>query len=147
MGIQRMVPCCGQRHFSANLYGVFPFPCGWSSDQREVSRCARQCAGVAESQKVKRWLYTLFYRVDSKLRHARRGLCLGTLPKIMTLRWCRVRVLSHEKGLRDRNSPTCTLSQNGYGDKVHRFRVATVPLIKERQRLGSCLTCVGKVVR
>jgi hypothetical protein len=22
-----------------------------------------------------------------------------------------------EKGLRDRNSPTCTLSQNGYGDK------------------------------
>ena len=22
----------------------------------------------------------------------------------------------HEKGLRDRNSPTCTLSQNGYGE-------------------------------
>ena len=22
----------------------------------------------------------------------------------------------HAKGLRDRNSPTCTLSQNGYGD-------------------------------
>ena len=24
----------------------------------------------------------------------------------------------HAKGLRDRNSPTCTLSQNGYGDGV-----------------------------
>ena len=30
----------------------------------------------------------------------------------------------HIKGLRDRNSPTCTLSQNGYGDNVFRNKAS-----------------------
>jgi hypothetical protein len=37
-----------------------------------------------------------------------------------------------EKGLRDRNSPSCTLSQNGYGDRRVKARKCTccVPLDK-----------------
>jgi hypothetical protein len=32
-------------------------------------------------------------------------------------RWQRIEP-AQQKGLRDRNSPTCTLSQNGYGDSM-----------------------------
>ena len=40
----------------------------------------------------------------------------GTQPGIAVLN-ARVRARTHtQKGLRHRNSPTCTLSQNGYGE-------------------------------
>ena len=41
----------------------------------------------------------------------------GGVPLAMR-RWLQKRTRD-QKGLRDRNSPTCTLSQNGYGDDFH----------------------------
>jgi hypothetical protein len=43
---------------------------------------------------------------------AARGATPQTTPARMALS---TTTTTHEKGLRDRNSPTCTLSQNGYG--------------------------------
>ena len=45
-----------------------------------------------------------------------------------------------KKGLRDRNSPTCTLSQNGYGDvfvkTAHHWRCSDTPLVLDVQATG-----------
>ena len=64
----------------------------------------------------------------------------GTLARANT-RTCRRR---HAKGLRDRNSPTCTLSQNGYGARTgspvnHDYKKhwAPTPAAKRDMELGA----------
>ena len=43
-----------------------------------------------------------------------------------------------QKGLRVRNSPTCTLSQNGYGEEFS--------CLAERRRVGDCCAAAARVV-
>jgi len=53
------------------------------------------------------------------------GACWQALPARMPLLAMGARLKNRtpgQKGLRDRNSPTCTLSQNGYGAEAARFR-------------------------
>ena len=40
---------------------------------------------------------------------------MGTIHVRGQKSWTMIRLEPRQKGLRDRNSPTCTLSQNGYG--------------------------------
>ena len=45
-----------------------------------------------------------------------------------------------QKGLRDRNSPTCTLSQNGYGDSpVSNYEAAAVLAERGKHLLTKCM--------
>ena len=44
----------------------------------------------------------------------------------------------NQKGLRDRNSPTCTLSQNGYGDCSSRVFDQPASLLLEHEGRTDC---------
>jgi hypothetical protein len=55
---------------------------------------------------------------SSMRRHWEQKGCLISPPSRQQRgRWRRFEP-AQQKGLRDRNSPTCTLSQNGYGDSM-----------------------------